>query len=147
METCHCSPSFLAPSGTLRILWCGWTRCDSPDACVLQFINTPSLSGRLSLADFLQSRGGHSHIASHSPWWPSFPGEEQVSFPFYTDGKTKLKKRHVVGPRSSIDLESSILFTMWCYPCRSQLLCLGGEFGFTKLSKLLASWRYSRQLK
>lgn len=34
-----------------------------------------------------QRTGGHRRIPSHSPWWPSVPGEERVSAPFCTDGK------------------------------------------------------------
>lgn len=54
---------------------------------------------------------------------------------FYTDGKTRLSERgHVTGPRSSLDLGPSNLFTTWGCTCRSQLLCLGGGLWFTKLS-------------
>lgn len=134
--------SCLAPSRTLKIPWCGWTRWDTPCARVLWFMNTPARLTR-------QSSGGHRRVSSHFPRWFSFSGEEQVSPPFYADGKTELRKGHMIHPRSSLDLDPCTCFTMQCDTCRSQWLCLGREFWFIKPvgSKLLASWRFSRKLK
>lgn len=104
LETCHWAP-FLVASRTLQVLWGSQSRWDTPS--VLQLMNTPGLSWRVSLAHAGQESSGHGWTSWHSP--PQSP-----TSPSYTNGKTKLRKGMWLaqGPLLTLTLTPGI-----CTPC------------------------------